>query len=51
VSRIIKIGKHKLKVRNLIAKSLADPKFRQKVVKDKKSKKPKHKKDLTDIEE
>ena len=51
MARTIKIGKHKLKVRNLIAKALSDPKFKQKIVKGKKDKKPKYKKDLTIIEE
>jgi len=36
MAREIKIGKHKLKVRNPIASNLSDPQFRQKVVKDKK---------------
>jgi len=51
MSRVIKIGKHKLKTRNPIASSLRDPKFKQKIVKDKKFKKPKHKKDLLILEE
>lgn len=46
MARTIKIGKHKLKTRDPNAASLADPKFRQKIVKNKKNKKLKHKKDL-----
>lgn len=46
MARTIKIGKHKLKVRNPVAASLVDPKYRQKIVKNKKNKKPKYKKDF-----
>ena len=46
MARTVKIGKHKLKIRNPIAKSLAEPKFKPKIFKNKKNKNPKYKKEL-----
>jgi hypothetical protein len=50
MSREIKIGKHKLKVRNPVASSLSDPRFKPKVIKDKRkyNRKKKHEVDLTE---